>query len=98
MVPRKTVYTISGEGVGHCPDAVPTMAGEGVFFGAAGGTHYSLTQEASRLGQARLWGLQQPSMMSGSTTPLIHNQIFIGMHQHYWGLVMSTPKVTLYRL
>lgn len=36
-----------------------------------------------RLASARFWG-HRDRMMSGSTTPSIHNQRFIGMHQHYW--------------
>lgn len=36
-----------------------------------------------RIASARFWG-HRDRMMSGSTTPSIHNQRFIGMHQHYW--------------
>lgn len=36
-----------------------------------------------RVASARFWG-HRDLMMSGSTAPSIHNQRFIGMHQHYW--------------
>lgn len=36
-----------------------------------------------RVASARFWG-HRDRMMSGSTTPSIHNQRLIGMHQHYW--------------
>lgn len=36
-----------------------------------------------RVASARFWG-HRGRMMSGSTTPSIHNQRLIGMHQHYW--------------
>lgn len=36
-----------------------------------------------RVASARFWG-HRDRMMSGSTSPSVHNQRFIGMHQHYW--------------
>lgn len=63
-----------------CPR--PARRVEGVVLGAAGAMHYSLTHER-RVASARFWG-HRDRMMSGSTTPSIHNQRFIGMHQHYW--------------
>lgn len=71
-----------------CPRT--TRRVEGVVLGAAGAMHYSLTHER-RLASARFWG-HRDRMMSGSTTPSIHNQRFIGMHQHYWTQRYRLPR------
>lgn len=46
-----------------------------------------------RVASARFWG-HRGRMMSGSTTPSIHNQRLIGMHQHYWAQRYRLSKPT----